>query len=173
MTLYHYTSLENLPLIVRKDGYLEFLLTDYMDFDDPSEGKKMWEVIRDVDKKWVEDIWERFVISFCIENDNLAMLKEYANNASGVVLAINRSSHRDRYLGIPRCLSLRLIYQAFPLNVYPIPSTALRIDSSVAGPLMVRVLAEALALAFSTPGRSSTARTTAASQWLQCMSSTR
>ena len=53
-------------------------------------------------------------------------------------------------------------FQAFPLNVYPIPSTALRIDSSVAGPLMVRVLAEALALAFSTPGTSSTARTTAA-----------
>lgn len=95
MTLYHYTSLENLPLIVRKDGNLEFLLTDYMDFDDPSEGKKMWEVIREVDKKWVEDIWERFVISFCIENDNLAMLKEYANNASGVVLAIN-SNYLDK-----------------------------------------------------------------------------
>ena len=94
MTLYHYTTLENLPLIVKND-HLEFLLTDYMDFDDPSEGRKMWEVIREVDKKWVEDIWERFVISFCIENDNLAMLKEYANNASGVVLAIN-SDYLDR-----------------------------------------------------------------------------
>lgn len=88
MTLYHYTTLENLPQIVKKD-HLEFLLSDYMDFDDPSEGRKMWEVIREIDKKWVEDISERFVISFCLENDNLAMLKEYANNASGVVLAIN------------------------------------------------------------------------------------
>ena len=71
------------------------------------------------------------------------------------------------------CQSIFHRFQAFPLNVYPIPSTAVRMVSSVAGPLMVRVLAEALALAFSTPGTSSTARTTAASQWLQCMSSTR
>ena len=60
----------------------------------------------------------------------------------------------------------------YPLKVYPAFSTAARMSSAFAGPFMVRLFLEALALASSTPGTSSTARQTAASQWLQCIPST-
>ena len=63
-------------------------------------------------------------------------------------------------------------YLLLPLKVYPAFSTAERIASSSAGPLTVKVLRDALALADSTPEISSTAWQTAASQWLQCIPST-
>ena len=88
MILYHYTKLENLPLIVQEDK-LEFIMTDYMHFDDRSEGRYAFDVPRRVYKKWYYDVGKRFVLSLCREKDNLPMLKEYANNASGLVLGIN------------------------------------------------------------------------------------
>lgn len=88
MILSHYTNLQNLPLIVKEDG-LNFLLTDYNDFDDPLEGRPMWRILEKAyDNKWHEDVWDTFVLSLCNDHDSLPMWKEYTSNATGIALGI-------------------------------------------------------------------------------------
>ena len=87
MKLYHYTKLENLTSIVQKDG-LSFWLTDYREFDDPSEGELILKVQQQFYPTWVYNNIERYVLSLSRRYDNLAMWREYANNASGIALEL-------------------------------------------------------------------------------------
>ena len=91
MKLYHYTKIENLTSIVQKDG-LSFWLTDYREFDDPSEGELILKVQQQFYPKWVYNNIERYVLSLSRRHDNLAMWREYANNATGLVLEIETNN---------------------------------------------------------------------------------
>ena len=87
MLLYHYTKLENLTSIVQKEG-LVFWLSEYKDLDDPTEGEYIIKVQQEYFPKWTNNNVERYVLSLCEQCDNLSMWREYANNASGIVIEI-------------------------------------------------------------------------------------
>lgn len=87
MRLYHYTKLENLPLIVQEDK-LSFWLTNYKEFDDKSEGEYILKVQQKYYPHWNYNNIDRYVLSLCKRYDNLPMWKEYANDATGIALEI-------------------------------------------------------------------------------------
>lgn len=87
MRLYHYTKLENITSIIQKDK-LSFWLTDYRELDDPTEGEYIMKIQRQYYPDWTHNSIERYVLSLCKRYDSLPMWKEYANNATGVVLEI-------------------------------------------------------------------------------------
>ena len=87
MRLYHYTKLENLPLIVQEDK-LSFWLTNYKDFDDRSEGEYILKVQQEFYPTWKYNNIDRYVLCLSCQYDNLPMWKEYASDATGIALEI-------------------------------------------------------------------------------------
>lgn len=99
MKLYHYTKIENLASIVQKEN-LSFWLTDYREFDDPSERELILKVQQQFYPTWVYNNIERYVLSLSKRNDNLAMWREYSNNATGIALEIETDNVRPNSFGI-------------------------------------------------------------------------
>lgn len=93
MLLYHYTKLENLTSIVKKDG-LVFWLTEYKELDDPTEGDYILKVQQEYYSGWTNNNVDLYVLSLCEQFDNLSMWREYANNASGIALGIETDKIR-------------------------------------------------------------------------------
>ena len=92
--LYHYTRLENLQNIIRtgKDGAeLVFWLTNFRQMDDPSEGKVLEDTIKEVVPDFnLRNIPDAYILSMCGNVDNLPMWREYADNAQGIAIALDR-----------------------------------------------------------------------------------
>ena len=98
MNLFHYTKFENLTNIIRNEvdehgetrNYLSFLLTYYGDFDDPLEGKPCRNLLKKIYGNDIkQDIWSSYILSLCKEPDVLPLWKEYANDATGLVLELD------------------------------------------------------------------------------------
>ena len=92
--LYHYTSLSNLTNIIRKDGEkveMVFWLTNVNQMNDVSEGKILKDTLVDLFPELsVNNIPDMYVLSLCGSNENLPLWREYADDARGVVLALDR-----------------------------------------------------------------------------------
>ena len=92
--LYHYTRLENLQNIIRKGdegAELVFWLTHFRQMDDPSEGKVLEDTVKEVVPEFnLRNIPDAYVLSMCGSVDNLPMWREYADNAQGIAIALNR-----------------------------------------------------------------------------------
>ena len=93
--LYHYTRLENLTSIIRREEKdsmpeLVFWLTNFKLMNDISEGGYIRKVLLYSDPKFsYTKIPDMYVLSLCKEHNNLSMWKEYADNVSGIVLALD------------------------------------------------------------------------------------
>lgn len=92
--LYHYTRLENLQNIIRKgkDGIeLVFWLTHFRQMDDPSEGNVLEDTVKEVIPEFnLRNIPDVYILSMCGNVDNLPMWREYADNAQGIAIALDR-----------------------------------------------------------------------------------
>ena len=93
-TLYHYTRLENLQNIIREsENGLELViwLTHFRQMDDPSEGKVLEDTIKEVVPEFnLRNIPDAYILSMCGNVDNLPMWREYADNAQGIAIALDR-----------------------------------------------------------------------------------
>lgn len=91
--LYHYTLLENLQNIIRagKTGAeLVFWLTHFRQLNDAEEGAALDKTIADLCPEWgINPIPDMYVLSLCGSKENLPLWKEYANDAKGIVIALD------------------------------------------------------------------------------------
>ena len=92
--LYHYTRLENLQNIIRTGndgGELVFWLTHFRQMDDPSEGKILEDTVKEIVPEFnLHNIPDAYILSMCGNVDNLPMWREYADNAQGIAIALDR-----------------------------------------------------------------------------------
>ena len=109
--LYHYTRLENIQNIIRKgkDGAeLVFWLTHFRQMDDPSEGEVLENTIKEVVPEFnLRNIPDTYILSLCGNVDNLPMWREYADNAQGIAIALDRQmiecNNKDVRRAILKC----------------------------------------------------------------------
>lgn len=104
--LYHYTKLENLTNIIRYEGgkvELVFWLTHFRQMADVAEGKFLKDIIETYFPEFTNnELPDMYILSLSEDVQSLPMWKEYANDANGIALALDKNVLLNPQNDIPK-----------------------------------------------------------------------